>query len=115
MTVAPFIALDNITVRIADRWVINGLSWQINTGENWVIWGANGAGKSTLAKALLGQAAVVRGSVHRRYEESTSQGKTPPATALISSDQHLELYQHQQWLDEMAHFSGRLEMNAMAS
>jgi len=115
MAVDPFITLDNITVRIADQWVIHGLSWQISAGQNWVIWGANGAGKSTLAMALLGQAAVVQGRIHRHYEANAPQGNASLSMALVSFDQHQALYQQQMWLDEMAHFSGRLEMNTAVS
>ena len=96
----PVIVLDSVTVRVGDRWLLNGLSWQINRGENWVIWGANGVGKSTLARTLMGDTAVVAGSVHRFQDEK--------AMALISSEQHLDIYEKERWIDEMAHFSGRL-------
>ena len=114
---APFITLDGVSVRIADKRVIHDLSWQIKTGENWVVWGANGAGKTTLARALLGDAAVVKGRIHRHYEAHHSPAPvgTPVAQlSLVSADQHQELYRWQQRLDAMAHFSGRLDAGATA-
>jgi molybdate transport system ATP-binding protein len=110
-----FITLDGISVRVADQWVLNDLSWQIKTGENWVVWGPNGAGKTTLARALLGDAPVVRGRVYRHYEAHRSPDDASDPLALISADQHQDLYHQQQRLDEMAHFSGRLEAGAPAS
>lgn len=109
MIVDPFITLDNISVRAGDRWVLNGLSWQITAGQNWVLWGANGAGKTTLARALLGDAPVVRGRIHRHYETKQAEDSTLPAIALVSPEQHQDLFQREQWLSEMAHFSGRQE------
>jgi molybdate transport system ATP-binding protein len=115
MAAGPFITLDGVTVRVADKWVLNDLSWQIKTGENWVVWGANGAGKTTLAKALLGDASVVKGHIHRHYAPSRSRGSRRTPVALVSADQHQDFYQHQQRLDAMAHFSGRWETGAPAS
>lgn len=50
----PFITLENITVRVGGRWLLTGLSWQIKTRENWIVWGPNGAGKSTLLRLITG-------------------------------------------------------------
>jgi molybdate transport system ATP-binding protein len=115
MSAVPFITLDGVTVRVAGRWVLNDLTWQIHTGENWVVWGANGAGKTTLARALLGDAPVVKGRIHRHYEAHRSPGGASGMPALVSADQHQDFFQLQQRLDAMAHFSGRLEPGAPAS
>ena len=115
MSAVPFITLDGVTVRVAGRWVLNDLTWQIHTGENWVVWGANGAGKTTLARALLGDAPVVKGRIHRHYAVNHSPDDVSDALALVSADQHQDLYRRQQRLDEMAHFSGRTEAGAPAS
>ncbi len=115
MAAAPFITLDGISVRVADQRVLHDLSWQIKTGENWVVWGANGAGKTTLARALLGDAPVVKGRILRHYEAGRCQGEAPEPLALVSADQHQDLYRRQQRLEAMAHFSGRLEAGGLAS
>ncbi|MGD9366735.1 MAG: ATP-binding cassette domain-containing protein [Desulfobacteraceae bacterium] len=107
MTQKPIITLDNITVRIGGQWLLKGLSWRINAGENWVIWGPNGAGKTTLAKALMNQVAVVQGRIHRAYPDST-------AMALVAFEQHNHLYLQEQLLAEMAHFSGRPDLRTTA-
>jgi molybdate transport system ATP-binding protein len=108
MAPTPIITFDNISVRIGGHWAIRDLSWQIEPGENWVVWGANGAGKTTLAKALLEQAAVVQGAVHRHYPRISSCDNPSHRMASISSEQHNQFYLREQLLDEMAHFSGKM-------
>lgn len=109
MSPTPFITLDNVTVRLRDKWLLHHTSWQIRRGENWVIWGANGAGKTTLAKALLGRVAIVQGSVQRHYEQPLADTAGRPAMAYVSPEQYHQLFEHQRLLDEMRHFSGRVD------
>jgi len=108
MTANPFITLDNVTVRLRDRWLLEGTSWQIRRGENWVIWGANGAGKSTLAGVLSGEVAVVRGSVKRHYEQDGDLCDGRQAVAVVSSEQYHWLYRKEQLFEEFRHFSGHV-------
>ena len=115
MTAAPFITLDNVTVRLRDRWLLEGTCWQIRRGENWVVWGANGAGKSTLAGVLSGEVAVVQGWVRRYYEQDPELCEGRYGVAVVSSEQYHRLYQQEQLFDEFRHFSGRLtETTAVA-
>ncbi len=51
---APRVILRNGVVSYNDKAVIDGLSWQVNTGEHWQIVGPNGAGKSTLLSLVTG-------------------------------------------------------------
>lgn len=43
-----------VTVRYGSRKILDGLSWTVRRGENWVIFGPNGAGKTTVLKLILG-------------------------------------------------------------
>jgi ATP-binding cassette subfamily F protein 3 len=52
---APMLTLDNITIRIAGREILNGASAQLPTGRRIGLVGRNGAGKTTLLKMILGQ------------------------------------------------------------
>ena len=101
-----FIALETVTVRLGGTWLLNGLSWRINIGEHWVIWGPNGTGKTTLAKVLLDQVAVVQGHVRRHYRENADEYPHRPAMALVSPDQYHYFYDREQMQDEMRHFAG---------
>src|SRR5580692_8733263 len=49
------LTLDNITIRIAGRDILNGASAQLPTGRRVGLVGRNGAGKTTLLKLILGQ------------------------------------------------------------
>jgi len=65
----PVISLEDITVRLRDRWYLDGTAWQIGQGEHWAILGRNGSGKTTLAKTLAGQMPVVRGKGRRHFTD----------------------------------------------
>lgn len=95
------ITFNNIAVRLGDTWLLEGLSWKIQRGENWVVWGANGAGETTLAKALLGEAAIVQGSVQRYAQDKSTTGDSLNQIALVSSDQQIYLYQREEMLDRI--------------
>ena len=49
----PMIKLENITVRMAGRTLIDGLSLTLNEGHRYGLIGRNGTGKSTFFKILL--------------------------------------------------------------
>ena len=53
------------TVELAGKTALEGLSWELFPGQNWIVAGANGAGKSTFLKLLAGQIYPVRGRVER--------------------------------------------------
>ncbi|HSV94121.1 MAG TPA: ABC transporter ATP-binding protein, partial [Desulfobacterales bacterium] len=59
----PLVALHAATLRIRDRFILEGTTWEIRAGEHWAVLGPNGAGKSTLARALSGETPVVRGRI----------------------------------------------------
>jgi molybdate transport system ATP-binding protein len=64
-TKQKFITVEDITIRLFDRYVLARTSWEINREENWAVIGPNGSGKSTLVRALAGEVPVVRGSIVR--------------------------------------------------
>ncbi|WP_425469282.1 hypothetical protein [Pseudoalteromonas neustonica] len=51
------IQLQNITARLGaeerDGYLLKGISWQVNSGEHWVLLGGNDAGKSAITATLL--------------------------------------------------------------
>ena len=49
------IVLDNVTVRIRDRVILDGVSFAVPKGSVFALLGRNGAGKTTAFRCLLGQ------------------------------------------------------------
>lgn len=103
MTTA-LITVDGITVRLRDRWLLEGSSWRINTGEQWAVIGPNGAGKTTLAKAIAGLLPVVQGKIH--YHAFGDVGPRD-AIAYVASDARRDLWRRERHLDNARGFAGR--------
>ena len=60
-----FITLKDVTIRVRDRHIFAGTSWEIRTGQNWAILGPNGSGKSSLARLLVNDIPYSRGEISR--------------------------------------------------
>jgi iron complex transport system ATP-binding protein len=54
---------EKLGLRVADRWLVRGCSFEIRPGELTVIVGPNGSGKTTLLRALLGLRELDEGRV----------------------------------------------------
>ena len=48
MSEAPAILMDGVSVRRGEKWLLSGIDWRVEPGEQWALLGPNGAGKSTL-------------------------------------------------------------------
>lgn len=101
---SALITVDRIRVRLRDRWLFDGLSWTIKTGEQWVIAGPNGAGKTSLAKAIAGRLPVVQGNIH--YHDLDGAAPTE-AIAYVASDVRRALWLRERRLDQARGFAGR--------
>ncbi|MEJ2040588.1 MAG: ATP-binding cassette domain-containing protein, partial [Desulfosarcinaceae bacterium] len=99
------ITFEKATLRVGGRWVLSGVDWRIAPGQHWVIQGPNGAGKTTLARAILGEVAVVEGTIRRSWDEDPGDR---PVMAMVSPEQVHRLHQRERLLLEMRHFSGRV-------
>jgi ATP-binding cassette subfamily F protein 3 len=64
------LALENITLHLGDRELLDGVSTFINPGERIGLVGPNGAGKSTLLKIIMGIQECDEGSIALSNEET---------------------------------------------
>ncbi len=58
-----FITLNDVSIRLRDQILFEGLCWEIFGDQHWAVIGPNGSGKSTLMKALCGALPVVKGKI----------------------------------------------------
>lgn len=58
--------IDNLSVNIDDKTILNDYNLSINTGEIHVIMGPNGSGKSTLSKTIMGDThyKIINGTIN---------------------------------------------------
>jgi iron complex transport system ATP-binding protein len=59
----PVLEVTDLTIRRGDTVILDQLTWQVRSGEHWVILGANGSGKTSLLSALTGYLTPTRGEV----------------------------------------------------
>ncbi len=100
----PLITLDAVTLRLRDRLLLPGTSWEIRTGEHWAVIGPNGAGKSTLVRALTGEVPAVRGQVRRHGPHGRA-----TAVGLVSFERGRRIMDRERRRDAARHFSGDLD------
>jgi molybdate transport system ATP-binding protein len=100
----PFLTFDQITIRLRDRFVFEGTSWQIKSDEHWAVIGANGAGKSTLAKALAGDLPIVRGrAVYHFLEDSGLADSSPRGqVARVAFDTEADFHRSKAGVDSFS-------------
>jgi molybdate transport system ATP-binding protein len=98
------VCLRSASLRVRDRIILEGISWELRRGEHWAVVGPNGAGKSTLVRALTGEVAVVRGEIHPPEPLRLRQ-----QAAFLSFETQRRLIAREERLDEHQYFSGRLD------
>ena len=59
----PFISLNDVSLRLHDRILFEGLCWEMLSDQHWAVIGPNGSGKSALMKALCGSLPVIKGKI----------------------------------------------------
>lgn len=95
------VTLKAVTLRLGDRWLLPGTSWEIKTGQHWAVVGANGAGKTSLVRALAGEIPVVRGTIERHYPETDRE-----AVGFVSFERHREFIGREDRRDDARFFGG---------
>ncbi len=100
----PLVSLRRASLRVRDRVLFEGITWEVRTGEHWAVIGPNGAGKSTLVRALIGDVPVVRGGIFPPEPVRLRQ-----QAACLSFEHQRKLIAQEDQRDEYRAFSGRLD------
>ena len=104
---AEVLALEQITVHVGERRLLDQVDWILGTGERIALVGRNGAGKTTLLRILLDQQAPDDGRVVRAHhvrlgylpqEELPPAGETPLDGALQAFEDALDAAREQEEL-----------------
>ena len=64
MNDSPAVSLRGVTVRRDGVPVLDGIDWQVNRGERWVVLGPNGSGKTTMLQVAGARLWPTSGLVH---------------------------------------------------
>jgi molybdate transport system ATP-binding protein len=108
--VKHFITVDNITVRLQNKLILQNSFWQIETDQHWAILGPNGSGKSTLVRALWGGAPLRSGRVLYGFSDSNASGQLIPQReriGYVSFETHQRLMEHEEMLEELRDYAGK--------
>jgi molybdate transport system ATP-binding protein len=115
--VKHFITLDNITVRLQDKLILQNSFWQIESDQHWAILGPNGSGKSTLVRALWGGVPLRSGRIHFGFgDPKTSSHLVPQRERIgyVSFETHQRLMEHEEMLEELREFAGKKDETTTA-
>jgi len=77
----PFVYIQDLNLSYRNKAVLKDLYWEINIGENWVLWGESGSGKTALAKAIASLTAA-QGSIEINFDP---QSKLPAEVLFVDS------------------------------
>lgn len=56
------IDVNNLELKAGYRYLLKDINWQVERGENWVVFGMNGSGKTTLLSVLAGYKQATAGN-----------------------------------------------------
>ena len=58
------IELQHVNCKVGEKYLLRDITWQVQPGEKWIVFGENGSGKTTLLSLLAG---------YKRYSDGTIQ------------------------------------------
>jgi ABC-type molybdenum transport system ATPase subunit/photorepair protein PhrA len=105
-----FFTVENITVRLRDRLILENSAWEIKTDEQWAILGPNGSGKSTLVRSLWGGAPLRSGRITFHFsDQQTDLSFSPQRNEIgyVSFETHQRLMEHEELQEDLREYAGR--------
>jgi ABC-type molybdenum transport system ATPase subunit/photorepair protein PhrA len=106
----PFITLENVTLRVRDRCILENTSWEMKKDQHWAVLGPNGADKSVLVKSLFGEVPVVAGKMTCYFPGDQGKPSFPGAefVGYVAPELARGIIARENLKDEFRHFSGRI-------
>jgi molybdate transport system ATP-binding protein len=98
------VSLRGVSLRIRDRRILEGTTWELRRGEHWAVLGPNGAGKSTLVRALAGGIPVVAGEVYPAEPALLRR-----QAAIVSFERYRGMIAREERGDALRYFSGEVD------
>src|SRR5512135_2686657 len=80
----PFISLNDVSIRVGERVLFQGLKWEMRSDQHWAVIGPNGSGKSTLIKALCGALPVVKGNIVYHFMQDNGRHSVQDRIAYVT-------------------------------
>ena len=99
-TANPFITLDDVSVRLRDRVLFEGLCWEMLDDQHWAVIGPNGSGKSTLMKALCGTLPVVKGKIVYHFLRDNGRGAAQDHIAYVTFESQRQVLNDEAFYQE---------------
>ncbi len=59
----PIIHVENLSCQSGNRYLLRNINWEVQPGEQWVVFGLNGSGKTTLLSIIAGYKMPTAGKV----------------------------------------------------
>lgn len=108
----PFITLDNVTVRLQEKLILQNTFWQIDSDQHWAILGPNGSGKSTLVRALWGGAPLRSGRILYAFGDPKKPAHLVPQRdriGYVSFETHQRLMEYESMQAELREYAGKTD------
>ena len=106
-----FITLNNITLRIRDKFLFQNTSLQFKKADHLLVVGANGSGKTTLVKAIAGLLPVAQGEITLDFLDDPLPYPSvhKDKIAYISFDGHKKIHLENEFKRDLEDLTGKSE------
>lgn len=108
----PFLTVENATLRLSERLILQNSSWQVHSDEHWAILGPNGSGKSTFVRSLWGGVPLRSGRILFHIAGTLTEVHNLPrreAIGYVSFEMHQSLMEHEEMQEDLRAFASKTD------
>ncbi len=108
----PLINVENATLRLYDRVILQNSSWRIHGDEHWAVLGPNGSGKSTFVRSLWGGVPLRSGRILFNFPDSGTEVPGPlhrDSIGYVSFEMHQSLMEHEEMQEDLRAFANKTD------